>query len=201
MASKISRNIGIIARLRHCIPFSTLQNLYRSLIFPYLSYGLVVWGQAAKTHLEKLLILQKRAVRLMNFANYSDHAIPLFFSSDILPLPMLHYKLLSILMLDVHNKLVPSNLLELFTSTRDVHHYNTRSSSSDNFFINYSRLNHHKNSFSFLGAKVWNSLPKSLRQLTKHKFKKTIEETLFQILITQDSYVDVSTLTDAMKKL
>ena len=126
---------------------------------------------------------------------------PCFFSSDILPLPMLHYKLLSILMLDVHNKLVPSNLLELFTITHDVYHYNTRSSSSGNFFINYSRLNHHKNSFSVLGAKIWNSLPESIRQLTKHKFKKTTEETLFQILITQDSYVDISTLTDAMKTL
>ena len=52
-----------------------------------------------------------------------------------------------------------------------------------------------------MGTKVWNSLPESIRQLTKHKFKKTIEETLFQILITQDSYVDISTLTDAMKKL
>ena len=103
-------------------------------------------------------------------------------------------------MLDVHNKLVPSNLLELFTITRVVHHYNTRSSSSGNFFINYSRLNHHKNSFSILGTKVWNSLPESIRQLTKHKFKKTIEEILLQIFITQDSYVDISTLTDAMKK-
>ena len=61
VASKITRNIGIIARLKHCIPFSTLQNLYRSLIFPYLSYGLVVWGQATKTNLEKLLILQKES--------------------------------------------------------------------------------------------------------------------------------------------
>ena len=68
VASKISRNIGIIARLRHFTPFSTLQHVYRSLIFPYLSYGLVAWGLAAQSHLEKILVLQKRAVRLMNFA-------------------------------------------------------------------------------------------------------------------------------------
>ena len=47
IASRISRNIGIIARLRHLTPYSTLQNIYRSLIFPYLSYGLTAWGQAA----------------------------------------------------------------------------------------------------------------------------------------------------------
>ena len=62
VASKISCNIGIIARLRHFIPFITrlIINIYRSLIFPYISYGLNAWGQAAKTHLDKILLLQKK---------------------------------------------------------------------------------------------------------------------------------------------
>ena len=61
VASKISRNIGIIARLWHFTPLSTLQHVYRSLIFPYLSYGLVACGQAAQFHLDKILILQKKS--------------------------------------------------------------------------------------------------------------------------------------------
>ena len=96
VASKISRNIGIIARLRHFTPFSTLQHVYRSLIFPYLSYGLVAWGLAAQSHLEKNLVLQKRAVRLMNFAQSRTHAIPYFISSNIMPISMLYFKLSSI---------------------------------------------------------------------------------------------------------
>ena len=70
VASKISRNIGIIASLRHFTPFSTLLNIYRSLIFPYLSYGITAWGQAGKTHLQTILELQKRVVRLMNFVKF-----------------------------------------------------------------------------------------------------------------------------------
>ena len=46
VALKISK---IIARLRHFVPLCTLLNIYRSLIFPYMSYGLAAWGQAAKT--------------------------------------------------------------------------------------------------------------------------------------------------------
>ena len=41
IASKISKNTGIICKLRHFTPFSTLLNIYQSLIFSYLSYGLV----------------------------------------------------------------------------------------------------------------------------------------------------------------
>ena len=49
VALKISKIIGVIARLRHFVPLYTLLNIYRSLIFPYMSYGLPAWGQAAKT--------------------------------------------------------------------------------------------------------------------------------------------------------
>ena len=92
IASKISSNIGIIARLRHFTPFVTLLNIYRSLISPSISYGLIAWEQAAKTHLNKLLhvLLQKRVVRLTNCAKFSLHAVSLFISTNILPLPLLY---------------------------------------------------------------------------------------------------------------
>ena len=41
VASKISRTIGIIARLRHFIPLSTLLTIYRSLVAPHLTYGIL----------------------------------------------------------------------------------------------------------------------------------------------------------------
>ena len=46
---KISRTIGLISKLRHFVPKYTLLNIYRSLIAPYLSYGLIPWGQACKS--------------------------------------------------------------------------------------------------------------------------------------------------------
>ena len=143
----------------------------------------------AKTHLDKILLLQKRAVHLMNFAKFSDHAIPLFISSNILPLPLLYFKLSSTLMPDVYNKVIPSNISDLFTPTQDIHHYNTRFSSTDNFYINYSWLNHHKNSFPSIGVKIWNSIPEDLRKLPK------------QIFLKQDSYVDIHMLINEMKKI
>ena len=67
IASKISRVVGIISRLRHSVPLNTLIQIYRSLIFPYTYYGIAAWGQAAQAHLRKVFILQKRALRLMFF--------------------------------------------------------------------------------------------------------------------------------------
>ena len=81
--------IGIIASLRHFIPLNTLHQIYISLIQPYLLYGIV--GQAAKTYINKILTLQKRALRLMFFGDYNSHAVPYFSSlrstTDIIERP------------------------------------------------------------------------------------------------------------------
>ena len=53
VALKISRTVGVVARLRHFVPRTTLLHIYQSLILPYLTYSLAAWGQAAKTHFKK----------------------------------------------------------------------------------------------------------------------------------------------------
>jgi hypothetical protein len=79
IANKISKVVGIIAKLRHFVPLNTLLSIYNSLILPYLTYGLIAWGQACKSHLNKILILQKRVLQLIFFANRNDHSIPFLF--------------------------------------------------------------------------------------------------------------------------
>ena len=65
VASKFSRNIGIIASLRHFTHFSTLLNIYRSLIFQYISYGITRHVQySSLVRVEKLNIRLVRVVRV-----------------------------------------------------------------------------------------------------------------------------------------
>ena len=58
VANKISKTIGLIARLRHIVPTCTLLNIYQSLITPYLTYGLISWGNACKTSLNFIRLLR-----------------------------------------------------------------------------------------------------------------------------------------------
>ena len=87
--TKISKTIGMIAKLRHFVPSSVLTNIYKSLILPYLTYGLVAWGNASKNYLNKIVVLQKRVLRLIYFVNREEHAIPLFVNAKILPITFL----------------------------------------------------------------------------------------------------------------
>ena len=198
---KISKTIGIISRLRHFVPFPTLLNIYRSLIHPYILYGLSVWGQTAKTNLDKILILQKRALRLMFFATNREHAIPLFVNANVLPIRMLYYKTVSILMHDIANTLAPQNLLKMFTNVNQIHSHNTRSAIGGNYFTQQSNQNQKKNSFSRLGTKIWNGIPNELRNRRKCIFKTKINAILFQVLESEDVYVDVTTIISKIKHI
>ena len=76
VALKISRIIGVFALLRHLARLTTQLSIYRSLILPYLSYGLAAWVEAAKSHLQKILMLQKLVLGLMYFSGLRVHAVP-----------------------------------------------------------------------------------------------------------------------------
>ena len=55
----ISKTIRVIAKPRHFVPSSVLTNIYKSLILPYFTYGLVAWGNVSKNYLNNIVVLQK----------------------------------------------------------------------------------------------------------------------------------------------
>ena len=201
ISSKISKSLGIITRLRHFVPTDTLLSIYRSLIQPYITYGIAVWGQAAQTNLDKLLILQKRALRFIHFAPYRSHAISLFNHYNILPLNFQYCESVCTIMHDVSNNSLPANISNLFLYPTQVHSYNTRFSETGSFNIKYSRTNQLKPSFSIFGARIWMGIPQSIRILPKHKFKVSLHQLLLRILELEDTYVDTPTLVNKLSKM
>ena len=135
VTSKISKTIGMLSKLRHFIPSSVLVNIYNALITAYLTYGLVSWGNACKTYLDKIRVLQKRALLLIYSANRQDRAIPLLLNAKVLPLNFLSCESVLSLMHDIDERNSPINIFNLFSRTSNSHHYSTRSSPSQNFYI------------------------------------------------------------------
>ena len=196
---KVSRTEGLIAKLRHFLPKHTLLNMYQALIAPYLTYGLTVWGQACKSYLDTLLKLQKRVLRFIYFSDHNGHAIPVYVDAYSLALKFVYYESIVNMMFDVRNRTAPSNIQDLFQDISNVHSYNTRSSASNNFYTKPSRLSVQANSFSRIGVKVWNAIPQALRNLSKNAFKRKLKQILFNILGSQDSYIDLSEIIQNVK--
>jgi hypothetical protein len=55
----------MIAKLKHYTNKNTLKLIYYALVYPYLTYGNLVWGNTYRTRLQILLKIQKKIVRLI----------------------------------------------------------------------------------------------------------------------------------------
>ena len=64
LSNKISRGIGELSKIRYYVNSNILLQLYYLLIYPFLTYGLSIWGNTYNSTLRPLIILQKRAIRL-----------------------------------------------------------------------------------------------------------------------------------------
>ena len=131
VAFKISRYVGLLSKLRHHVPTHTLITIYLSLISLHLTYGLLACGQACKSHLEKLLKLQKRALRFIYFSDFRQHAVPLFIEAAVLPLKFSFVKITANLMYEVMHKTAPSRIQKQFQDISNIHAHYTRSSASN----------------------------------------------------------------------
>ena len=59
-----------------------------------------------------------------------------------------------------------------FTPVKEIHSYNTRSSSSKCYFLPSVNTTSGKRSLLFRGAKLWNAIPVNIKQYPYHKFVK-----------------------------
>ena len=179
---KISKTVGIIAKLRHFAPHRTLLTIYQSLISPYITKELSVWGEACMSHINKTLLLQKRVLPFMCFMKKNDHSIPLFIGTKLSPVHFLYHKNLSELMYDVNTASAPMKIRTLFRKKSDVRSYNTRSSTSSNFYRNASKLEVQRNAFSIIGTRLCNEIPRTLRELPRRSFKTRIKNSWLRML-------------------
>ena len=74
VATKISKTIGVLNRLKHFLPPYILKLIYNSLIGSKIKYGLLSWGSCS----ERIFKLQKKAVRVITNSKYNSHTDALF---------------------------------------------------------------------------------------------------------------------------
>ena len=68
-------------------------------------------------------------------------------------------------MFKIENNLAPDYLNHMFQKQSDIHDHHTRSSASGCLHTTRGTGATHLKSFQYYGAKVWNSLPKSFRDI------------------------------------
>ena len=81
--SKISKNLGILFRLRHFLTLNTLKQIYYSLIYPYLHYGIMSWGNTYPSRLTQVQTKQNKCIRCIFFSHNRESSAPYLKLLDI----------------------------------------------------------------------------------------------------------------------
>ena len=93
----------MINRLKHTLLPRILLTLYNTLILPHLNYGLVLWGHRN----ERILKLQKRAIRTISNSKFNGHTEPICKLLSILKLPDMYNLQLYKMYYKIKREIVP----------------------------------------------------------------------------------------------
>ncbi len=167
VSKTISRNIGIMNKLKHYVPDHILHTLYCTLVLPYLNYGILVWGNTCKTYLNKLVKLQKWAIRTVSNSHYRSHTGPIFSKYKILKVNDMYNLELGAFMFKYSTNGLPNVFNNYFVKRSDIHNYPTRRANDLNLTKNKKCFS--DNAVRTSGPILWNSINKSLKMANSLK--------------------------------
>ena len=124
LTKKISRGIGLLYKLQPFVTTKILTNVYYTIIYPFLLYGIHLWGSASKNLLTPILALQNKFVRLATFMDFFplipgplEHTPPLFYKLNLLNIFDIYKFQLGKLVFDSLNNIGPIQGIHNFTRT------------------------------------------------------------------------------------
>ena len=167
--NKLKIAIGTIKRIEPYIPKKSLKMIYHSLFESHMTYCISVWGNVAKTHLDRLFRLQKRCIRILfgeqklcydvntvkqikpaqtTNTYCKEHTKPLFSAHDILTIQNVYSYQTCLEFSKIIKLRTPAVIHSLFTPY---------SRYSSNLLI----LPHQSKYFKYQAAKIWNTVAKT----------------------------------------
>ena len=179
ISKTLSRNIGVMNKLKYSIPARILHTLYCSLVSPYLNYAILIWGNTCKSYLDKVIKLQKWAIRTISKSHFRSHTAPLFANNNILTVTDTYTLELGVFMFKYHINDLPTVFNDYFKKRSDIHDYQTRQ-------VNDLNINFHKKSFTdssirSRGPLLWNSLSFEIKESKSVKqFRNQLKQNIIK---------------------
>ena len=179
LANKLSKSLFIIRILKQYLNVQALLSVYYAHFYSHLSYGIILWGN--HTSVSKLLVIQKRCVRMICGAQYREHCKPLFVRLGVLTLPSMY--ILDCLLYVKRN-------IQSFNYFSLVHSYNTRNNA--NIYLDKCKYSVTQRNYYYMSQRFFNSIPLNIRNLPVSSFKKAIQNKLLENpLYAVDEYFNI----------
>lgn len=148
----------------------SLKTIYYSLVESHLTYGILAWGGVGKTILNKLIVVQKRILKIMIKKDVTYPSNTLYKETSLMdPRQLFFYH---------------SNIYQHKTQTnlkKNEHTYNTR---NKNYTYLPPRMQKTigQKSYSYISSRLYNHLPNEIQDIfSQSSFKKQLRKYVLSI--------------------
>ena len=115
---------------------------------------------------------EHKIIRLITFSSYRSNAEKLYAQLKILNLNDIYKLQIAKLMHKFEHDCLPSVFNYLFTKLDNIHSYNTRQKTSQEYIVPSKRLAIAQKSLAYIGVKIWESLDQNLKVQPFYIFEK-----------------------------
>ena len=151
--------------MRKYVSCKILRSIYFAIFDSYLSYCCLVWAQNCST-IQRIVSLQKKAIRIINFQPRNSHTSHLFKQSSILKFLDKIFLEIILFVSKSLNNLSPSVFNTWFRFSLDQHNYETSSSTQGNLTKLFYKTNKYgRYSITISAGEVWNKIQKQLKNI------------------------------------
>ena len=157
---QLNRANALLSKMRKYVSLKILRSIYFAIFDSYLSYCYLVWAQNCSA-IQRIVILQKKAVRIINFQPRNSHTSPLFKQSSILKFQdKICLENISFVSKFLSN-VSPSVFNTWFSFSSDQHNYETSSSTQGNLTKLFYKTNRYgKYSITVSAVESWIKIQK-----------------------------------------
>ena len=165
LSIELNRANVFLFKIRKYISPKILRSIYFAIFDSYLSYCCLVWAQNFSS-IKRILILQKTAVRIINFQPRNSHTSPLFKQNFILKFQDKIYLENILFVSKSLNNLSPSIFNTWFSFSSDQQNYETSSSTQGNLMKLFYKTNtYRKYSITVSAVESWEKIQKQLKSI------------------------------------
>ena len=147
----------MLSKIRHYVDTITLRSLYFSLFSSHLNYCCQVWGQNGNHHINKILSLQRSALRIISFKPFRSDVSTLFSELNVTYFKNT-IKITNLLFVfDSLKNNLPSFIRNLFTLSCNIHSHYTRNVDNGKLVVpKFNSMKYGKYSIKYQCVTEWN---------------------------------------------
>ena len=126
IVKKITSGFYAINKAKHVLNRKHLTALYYVVVYPYISYGIMLWGNTYNLYLNKVFVMQKKIIRVIMNSDYNAHSEPFFKVLEILHLSDVYTMNVVKYVFSYLKQKLPIPLMNMFTRIGNMTVYYTR---------------------------------------------------------------------------